>query len=114
MAIEYAEMAKPAGASMSNSAPKVDFWEGLLELCEPRSRPDLPPITINPERMGGTPTIAGVRLPVATLLDFLLDSPSLKEFVEEYGGITVGDCQAALLYLREAVEQLEIGERVDD
>ena len=32
-----------------------------------------PPITINPERLGGTPTIYGTRLPVITLIDYLND-----------------------------------------
>ncbi len=114
MSSKSAQVAALTVAPRPPLPPKVELWEGLLSGCEPRSRPQLPPVTINPERMGGTPTIAGYRLPVATLLDFLLDSPSLPEFVEEYGGATVGDCQAALLYLREAVEQLEIGERIDD
>jgi len=31
-----------------------------------RRNPEVPPITIHPERLGGTPTIAGARLPVVT------------------------------------------------
>jgi uncharacterized protein (DUF433 family) len=81
---------------------------------KPRSNPHLPPITIHPGRLGGTPTIAGTRLPVAALLDHLSEGYTIRDFVEAYGGITEGDCDAVLMMIREAVEDGLIGEKVNE
>lgn len=75
--------------------------------------PDVPPVTINPERRSGAPTLAGTRLPVSALFDYLCAGGTIKQFVKEYDEVSEADCQAALLYLRDAIEEQGIGEKVD-
>ncbi len=63
-----------------------------------------PPITTNPERMGGTPVIGIQRLPVKTLLDHLIAGATVAEFAAEF------DCdparvQAALQRIRDALDE---------
>jgi len=91
----------------------------VLDLPQPvpglRTNPHLPPIAIHPERLGGTPTIAGTRLPVAALLDYLSEGYTIREFIEAFGGgITEGDCEAVLMKIKEAVEDGLIGEKVNE
>ncbi len=79
----------------------------------PRCHPQRPPITINPEKLSGAPTIAGTRLPVSALIDHLLLGYSIDEFVEEFDGADRGDAQAVLLKIKEALEQGWLAEKVD-
>ncbi len=72
-----------------------------------------PPITINPERLGGTPTIAGTRLPVVTLLDYLNDTQAISNFKTDFPGITDEQIQAVIRRIREALEEGWLAERVD-
>jgi uncharacterized protein (DUF433 family) len=72
-----------------------------------------PPITINPERLGGTPTIAGTRLPVVTLIDYLNDERSIKNFLEDFDGVTYEDAQAVIQRIRDALEEGWLAEPVD-
>lgn len=71
------------------------------------------PITINPERLGGTPTIAGTRLPVVTLIDYLNDERSIKSFLEDFDGVSDGDVQAVIQKIRDALEEGWLAETVD-
>ena len=79
----------------------------------PRLHPQRPPITTNPEKLGGTPTIAGTRLPVAALIDHLLLGYDIDEFVDEFDGTDRGDAQAVLLKIKEALEEGWLAEKVD-
>jgi uncharacterized protein (DUF433 family) len=72
-----------------------------------------PPITTNPEKLGGTPTIAGTRLPVTALLDHLLLGYDIDEFLEEFDGVDRSDVQAVLLKIKEALAAGWLAERVD-
>lgn len=82
---------------------------------KPRSNPHLPAITINPKRLGGTPTIAGTRMAVATLLDHLSGGHTIKDFLEAFSGdLTEGDCEAVLDQIKEALEDGLIGTQVDE
>lgn len=72
-----------------------------------------PPITINPERLGGTPTIAGTRLPVVTLLDYLNNEQAISEFKTDFPGISDEQIQAVIERIREALEKGWLAERVD-
>ncbi len=77
-----------------------------------RRRP-APPITTNPERLGGTPTIAGTRLPVVTLIDYLNDEQSIARFKAEFPGITDEQIQAVIARIREALEEGWLAETID-
>ena len=43
-----------------------------------------PPITTNPERLSGAPVIGIERLPVTTLLDYLLDGYTVERFCAQF------------------------------
>lgn len=71
-----------------------------------------PPITTNPERMGGTPVIGIERLPVEYLIGYLMKGGTVDEFVEEFDA----DCEkvlAALQLIREALADGWLAEPVD-
>ena len=74
---------------------------------------DCPPITINSERLGGAPTIAGTRLPVTTLIDHLLLGYDIDEFLDEFDGVDRGYVQAVLLKIKDALAAGWLAEPVD-
>jgi uncharacterized protein (DUF433 family) len=45
-------------------------------------------ISSNPEIMGGTPCLAGTRVPFQTLLDYLEGGDSLDEFLEDFPSVS--------------------------
>ncbi|MEK7831031.1 MAG: DUF433 domain-containing protein [Acidobacteriota bacterium] len=73
----------------------------------------VPPITINPQRLGGTPTIAGTRLPVVALIDYLNDDQAIANFKADFPGITDEQIQAVIERIREALEDGWLAERVN-
>ena len=79
----------------------------------PRKRRKVPPITINPERLGGTPTIAGTRLPVVALIDYLNDERSIKNFKEDFPGVPDDDIQAVIQLIRDALEEGWLAQKID-
>lgn len=60
-------------------------------------------ITSNPNRMGGEPVIGTERMPVTTLLDYLMAGYTLEQFSQEFGTPTE-NCRAALRVLRDAID----------
>src|SRR5215212_5511883 len=78
-----------------------------------RRKRNVPPITINPERLGGTPTIAGTRLPVVTLIDYLNDEEAINNFKLDFPGTTDEQIQAVIERIREALEDGWLAERID-
>jgi uncharacterized protein (DUF433 family) len=63
-----------------------------------------PPITTNPERMGGMPVIGIQRMPVTTLLDHLIEGYSVYEFIECFPGPERDKVIGALHKIREAFD----------
>lgn len=63
-----------------------------------------PPITTNPNRMSGAPVIGIQRMPVTTLLDYLMDGYSIDEFIGEFPGTERERIIAALGKIREAFD----------
>ena len=53
-------------------------------------------ISVDPQRMGGTPCIAGTRVPIKSLFDHLADGVSLDEFLEDFEGVPREKCVAAI------------------
>ncbi len=72
-----------------------------------------PPITSNPERMGGTPVIALSRVPVAAILDVIAEGGNLDDFLRGFPSISRQEAIAALDRLKEALEDGLIAETVD-
>jgi uncharacterized protein (DUF433 family) len=81
----------------------------------PRKRAAKPPITRHPERLGGTPTIAGTRLPVTTLIDYLSTGSTVKEFLDDFeDAVSEQQVQAVLARIKEALGEGWLAEDVDD
>ncbi|MBN2541739.1 DUF433 domain-containing protein [bacterium] len=55
-------------------------------------------ISINPNICFGKPCIRGTRIWVSLILDFLANSMSVEEILEEYPQLTREDIQAAIAY----------------
>ena len=77
-------------ASASNSAAQPALPPELQQFIERTQQlaKEAPPITTNPERLGGEPVIGIQRLPVKTLLDYLIGGATVNEFAAEF------DCDA--------------------
>ncbi len=71
-----------------------------------------PPITTNPERMGGTPVIGIERLPVEYLIGYLMKGGTVEEFVDEFSADR-SKVLAALQLIRESLANGWLAERVD-
>ena len=47
-----------------------------------------PLITTSPDRMSGAPVVAGTRVPVQTLVDYLEADDSLNDFLEDFSSVS--------------------------
>jgi uncharacterized protein (DUF433 family) len=63
-----------------------------------------PVITISKEVMGGTPVFAGTRVPVQTLIDYLVAGDSIDEFLE---GFPTVKREQVVQFLEEAEKEME-------
>lgn len=63
-----------------------------------------PAITSNPERMSGAPVIGIQRMPVTTLLDYLMEGYSVDEFLECFPGTDREQVLGALQKIRAAFD----------
>jgi uncharacterized protein (DUF433 family) len=61
------------------------------------------PITIDPEIMSGKPVFVGTRVPVDTLMGYLLDGNTLDEFLDDFPTVKR---EAAVCVLEYAGESL--------
>lgn len=83
------------------------------QTTEQTALPTAPPITINPERLGGTPVIGTYRLPVSRLIDYFAAGYTLEEFLDEYEGTDRATTLAALERIKQALDEGWLAERVD-
>jgi uncharacterized protein (DUF433 family) len=65
-------------------------------------------ITVDPDRMGGVPSIRGLRIPVATVVGMVADGMSEDEILKAYPDLEREDIREALRYAAEAVREREI------
>lgn len=65
-------------------------------------------ITVNPDVMGGMPTIRGLRIPVATVVSMVADGMTAAEIVDDLPDLVVEDVAEALRYAAEAVREREL------
>lgn len=84
----------------------------MERITEPIASPSTPPITINPERLGGTPVIGTYRLPVSRLIDYFAAGYTLDEFLDEYDGTDRTTTLAALERIKQALDEGWLAERV--
>lgn len=57
---------------------------------------DQPLITRDPDILGGTPVFAGTRVPVQTLLDYLVAGDSLDAFLDDFPTVSRSHATAVL------------------
>ncbi|WP_448567823.1 DUF433 domain-containing protein [Thermus sp.] len=65
-------------------------------------------ITVNPEQMGGTPCIRGLRIPVATVVGMVAEGMGEAEILEAYPDLEPEDIREALRYAALAVQEREL------
>jgi len=65
-------------------------------------------ITVNPDQMGGTPCLRGLRIPVATVVSMVADRMTEEEILKAFPDLEHEDIQEALQYAAEAVREREI------
>lgn len=64
-----------------------------------------PPITRNPERLGGTPVIGLSRVPVAALFDYVIEGQTLEEFLDAFPAVDRAAALAALEKIKAALDE---------
>ena len=68
---------------------------------------DLERITVNPDVMGGKPTIRGLRVTVGTIVGLLAAGHTYDEILEAYPYLEEEDIRAALAYAAWRSEEIE-------
>lgn len=71
-------------------------------------------ITQNPKILGGKPIIAGTRMSVEVILEFLAGGMEIKEMLREYPFLTRGQIQAAIQYAAKQVGSKKSASQVSD
>jgi uncharacterized protein (DUF433 family) len=61
------------------------------------------PITVDPEIMSGKPVFAGSRVPVDTMIGYILDGNTLNEFLDDFPTVKREDAIAVLEYANESI-----------
>lgn len=65
-------------------------------------------IKTNPKKMGGVPIVRDLRIPVATILQFLAEGKTEKEILTTYPELQKEDIQACLEYASHLTKTREI------
>jgi uncharacterized protein (DUF433 family) len=61
------------------------------------------PITVDPEIMSGTPVFQGTRVPVETLVDYILDGETLETFLRSFPTVKRDDAVCLLQHFNETL-----------
>jgi len=61
------------------------------------------PITVDPEVMSGEPVFAGTRVPVQTLLDYVLDGHTLEVFLDNFPSVKRQDAIRLIEHFKSSV-----------
>jgi uncharacterized protein (DUF433 family) len=65
-------------------------------------------ITVDPDLMGGVPTIRGLRILVATVVSMVVDGMSTDEICQDLADLTPEDVAEALRYAAETVRERQL------
>ncbi|MGB7097905.1 MAG: DUF433 domain-containing protein [Xanthobacteraceae bacterium] len=65
-------------------------------------------ITVDPNQMGGTPCIRGLRVPVAAVVGMIADGMAENEILADYPDLEPDDVREALRYAAEAVRERKL------
>lgn len=71
---------------------------GIVEVVETQL-----PITVDPETLGGTPVFRGTRVPVQTLVDYILDGETLETFLRNFPTVRRHDAVRLLQHFNESL-----------
>ena len=63
------------------------------------------PIVVDREIMSGKPVFAGTRVPVETLINYLLDGNTLDEFLDDFPTVKKEDAVAVLDFANQSLLQ---------
>ena len=66
------------------------------------------PIIVDPEIMSGKPVFAGTRVPVETLIGYIVDGNTLDEFLDDFPSVTREDAVKVLEYANQSLLQAEL------
>ena len=80
----------------------------LINLKEKFQMTHLNRIKTDPKKMGGVPIVRDLRIPVATILQFLAEGKTEKEILAIYPDIQKEDIQACLEYASHLTKTREI------
>jgi uncharacterized protein (DUF433 family) len=69
---------------------------------------DLPRITLDPDIMGGKPTIRGMRVTVGTIVGLVAEGYSVERILEDYPYLEEEDIRQALTYAAWRAEEREV------
>jgi len=61
------------------------------------------PITVDPEVLSGTPVFRGTRVPVQTLVDYILDGETLETFLRSFPTVRRVDAVRLLQHFNETL-----------
>ena len=61
------------------------------------------PITVDPDVLSGTPVFRGTRVPVQTLVDYILDSETLETFLHSFPTVRREDAVSLLKHFNETL-----------
>ena len=70
-------------------------------------------ITVDPDKMGGAPSIRGLRIPVATVVGMVADGMSEEEILKAYPDLEREDVREALQRSVEGVAPLDVSRHCD-
>ena len=65
-------------------------------------------ITVDPDLMGGAPTIRGLRIPVATVVSMLADGMTSAQVCHDLPDLTPADVAEALRFAAETVRERQL------
>ncbi|MFQ5706192.1 MAG: DUF433 domain-containing protein [bacterium] len=65
-------------------------------------------ITVNPQVLVGKPTIRGLRISVAQILNALANNVSVSDLLKDYPELEPEDIQAVLAYAAQRIEEEKI------
>ena len=61
------------------------------------------PVTVDPEVLSGTPVFRGTRVPVQTLVDYILDGETLETFLHSFPTVRRDDAVSLLRHFNETL-----------
>jgi len=78
-------------------------WQGVVESVILGVMGKALPITVDREILSGTPVFRGTRVPVQTLVDYILDGETLETFLHNFPTVKRADAVRLLQHVNESL-----------